>query len=115
MSQEGLPSNVVGVMGAANGVEVELFEQKNILQHAFFGDRLSSPLIMFMPADSFNQYRLVVMQQVVVLDLVSLEANLALQIPDVRDKIFASLMSKRQLQYCTLLWQRNPPRATMRP
>ena len=63
-------------MGASDSVEVQLLQQEDVLQHPLLGDGLSPPLVVLVAAHPLDQYRLVVMQQLLAFDLVPLEAHL---------------------------------------
>ena len=70
------PAHVVGVVRAADRVEVQLLEQRDVLEHALLCQGLAPALVVLVPADSLDQNWLVVDQQIVVLHLTPLEADL---------------------------------------
>lgn len=67
---------MVWIVRAANCVEIELLEKRDITQHALLSDGLSSSLIMLVPTHPFDQDRTIVVQKIVILDLIPLEADL---------------------------------------
>ncbi len=62
------PADVVGVVGIADSVEVELLEQADVLYHALFGQGLAAALVVLVPAYSLDQDGLSIMQQLATLD-----------------------------------------------
>ena len=82
-----LPADVVGIVGIADSVEVELLQQADVLDHAVLGEGLAAPLIVLMPADALDQDGPAVVQQLAPLDQRLPEPHLhpliRLQIPEV--------------------------------
>lgn len=70
------PSVVVGVVGIAHSVEVELLEQLDVRQHGVFGDSFAPPLLMHVTVDPFDHNGPVVMQQLPPLYLILAEPHL---------------------------------------
>lgn len=52
---ENTPSGVVGVVGCANSIEVELLHELNILQHRLLLDCLATQRVMLMSVDACKQ------------------------------------------------------------
>lgn len=71
-----VPAGVLRIMRASDSVEVQLFEEQDVFQHALLIDGFSCLLVVLMTACSFEQDWLVVVQEVLMLDLISLKAHL---------------------------------------
>ena len=64
----GLPARRIGVVRAANRVEVELLEKVDVGQHALLSYRLPTPLIVLVPVHTLHQNGPSVHQQLPALD-----------------------------------------------
>ena len=71
-----LPADMIGVVRASHGIEVQLLQEEDIREHAFFCQSFSPALIMFVATHTLKQNRLIVVQQLLALDLIPLEAHL---------------------------------------
>ena len=54
LSRKALPAQAVGVVRASYRVEVELLQEKDVVQHALLCDSLASPLVMLMPVHTLD-------------------------------------------------------------
>ena len=70
------PADVVGVVGIADGIEVELLQQTDVPDHAVLREGLAPPIVMLMPAHALDQDGLTVVQQLPALDHRLPEAHL---------------------------------------
>ena len=71
---------MIGIVRAAHGIEIQLLQEEDVLQHACLCQGLSPALIMLVPTHSLDQDWLVIMQQLLALDLIPLEAHLKMVI-----------------------------------
>ncbi len=67
---------MIGVVRAPHSIEVQLLQEADILQHPLLCQGFSPPLIVFMSADTLDEDRLIVVQQLLPLYLIPLEAYL---------------------------------------
>ena len=52
--RKALPARAVGVVRASHSIEVELLEEKDVIQHALLCDRLATPLVMLVPVHTLD-------------------------------------------------------------
>ena len=73
---EFIPARIVRIMAGTNRIDVQLFHDSDILNHALYTYHISTIRIYLMPVGTLNQYRLAVHQQLGVLDFHIAEAHL---------------------------------------
>jgi len=66
---------IVGVVGGADGVDVELFHEFEILAHEGLGDVVAGFGIVVMTVDSFDQDGFAIDEELAVFDFGGFEAN----------------------------------------
>ena len=64
------------IVGASDSIEVHLFEEQDVLEHAFLGQSFAPGLIVLVPTDSLQKDGLVVVEKILVLDLIPLQTHL---------------------------------------
>lgn len=70
------PSVVVGVVGIAHSIEVELLEELDVSHHGLFRNSFAPAVFMHVPVHALDHDGLVVVQQLVPLDLILAEPHL---------------------------------------
>ena len=70
------PAGMVGVVGIADSIEVELLEQADVLDHALLCQSFAAPFIVLVPAHALDQDGLPIVQQLSTLDQCLPESHL---------------------------------------
>ena len=71
---EVVPAGIVGIVAGAYGIDIQIFHDLDILDHALYGDNVSAIGIEFMTIGTLDEDRLSVDEQLAALDLDMTEA-----------------------------------------
>ena len=63
-----VPARIVRIMARTNRVDIERLHERDILKHAFFGERVAGERMMLVPVDALYEDRLVVDEEFSVFD-----------------------------------------------
>ncbi len=70
-----VPTSIVGVVGGAHSIDVELLHQNDVGQHRLFGDGLAEPVIVVVAVDALKEHRFAIDEQLPALNLNLSKAN----------------------------------------
>mmetsp|Transcript_28652 Transcript_28652/g.71940 ORF Transcript_28652/g.71940 Transcript_28652/m.71940 type:complete len:225 (-) Transcript_28652:774-1448(-) len=70
-----VPPGIIGIVGGAHSIEVELFEQKDVLDHGILRNSFAGAIVVLVPVDSLDEHWLAIYQHLSTNDLHSFEPN----------------------------------------